>query len=107
MPGSGIRADTAGDLLEPLVKYGLQEVHMSGGSWIPGEMVYRPEALGMGIGGPSEWGIFRTNKEEIKGVKDLIDGWNAQKQISVGDTAEAETHESRGDESPGAQPTSS
>ena len=106
MPGSGIRADTAKSLLEPLVKYGLQEVHMSGGSWIPGEMVYRREGLGMGVGGPSEWGIFRTKKEEIQGVKVLIDSWNAQKQISVGDTAEGESHESRGDESPGARATS-
>jgi len=79
---------------------------MSGGSWIPGEMVYRREGLGMGIGGPSDWGIFRTNKEEIKGVKDLIDGWNAQKHISIGDTAEAASHESRSDESPSAQATS-
>lgn len=104
MPGSGIRADTAKDLLESLVKYGLQEVHMSGGSWIPGEMVYRREGLGMGVGGPSEWGIFRTNKAEVKGVKDLIDVWNVQKQISGEDTAEAVSYESRGgsrgDESP-------
>ena len=103
MPGSGVRADTARVLLEPLVKYGLQEVHMSGGSWVPGEMVYRREGLGMGVGGPSEWGIFRTNKKEIEGVKDLIDGWNAQKQNLTEDAAEAVGHESPNDETPGAQ----
>lgn len=103
MPGSGIRADTAKGLLEPLVKYGLQEVHMSGGSWVPGEMVYRREGLGMGVGGPSEWGIFRTNKEEIEGVKELIDDWNAQKQNLGKDTVEAVSHESLDDESFGAQ----
>ena len=80
---------------------------MSGGSWIPGEMVYRREGLGMGVGGSSEWGIFRTDKEEIKAVKDLIDSWNAQNQVSVRDAAEGASHESRGDESPGAQATSS
>jgi len=103
MPGSGIRVDTAKDLLETLIKYGLQEVHMSGGSWIPGEMVYRREGLGMGIGGPSEWGVFRTSKEEIKGVKNFIDGWNAPKQISVGATTGAVSDESQGNESPGTQ----
>ncbi len=102
MPGSGIRADTAKDLLEPLVKHGLQEVHMSGGTWVPGEMVYRREGLGMGVGGPSEWGIFRTNKEEIEGVKDLINGWNAQKRNLVKETAEAAHHESPDDKSLGA-----
>jgi len=103
MPGSGIRADTAKDLLEPLVKYGLQEVHMSGGSWVPGEMVYRREGLGMGVGGPSEWGIFRTNKEEIKGVKELLDSWNAQKQNLVKETVEVVSHKSPDDESPGSR----
>lgn len=76
---------------------------MSGGSWIPGKMVHRREGLGMGVGGPSEWGIFRTNKEEIKGVKSLIDGWNAQKQTPAKDTAEAASHKSRDDESPSVQ----
>ena len=102
MPGSGIRADTAKDLLEPLVKYGLQEVHMSGGIWVPGEMMYRREGLGMGVGGASEWSVFRTNKEEIEGVKDLIDGWNAQKRDLVKGTAEGAPHESPDDEPLGA-----
>ena len=102
MPGSGIRADTAKDLLEPLIKYGLQDVHMSGGIWVPGEMVYRREGLGMGVGGSSEWGVFRTNKEEIEGVKDLIDGWNERKRNLVEETAEAVPHESPDDESLGA-----
>ena len=102
MPGSGIRADTAKDLLGPLVKYGLQEVHMSGGTWVPGKMVYRREGLGMGVGGPSEWGIFRTNEDEIEGVKDLIDSWNAQKRNLVEDSVDPVSHESPDDESPGA-----
>jgi hypothetical protein len=50
--------------------------------------VYRREGLGMGVGGPSEWNIFRTNMEEVNGVNDLIDSWNAKGLVLAQDDGE-------------------
>ncbi|RDX51132.1 hypothetical protein OH76DRAFT_1347715, partial [Lentinus brumalis] len=71
--GSGINARTIGPLLRELLPCGLREVHLSGGGWVPSEMEFRREGLGMGVGGEGEWGIWRTDEEKIREVTRLVD----------------------------------
>ena len=71
--GSGVNAHTIGPLLRELLPCGLREVHLSGGGWIPSEMAFRREGMGMGVGGDGEWGVWRTNQERIHDVRGLAD----------------------------------
>lgn len=71
--GSGVNAHTIGPLLEELLPYGLREVHLSGGAWVPSEMEFRRPDLGMGVGGDGEWGVWRTSEERIREVRALAD----------------------------------
>ncbi|KAK7465435.1 hypothetical protein VKT23_005413 [Stygiomarasmius scandens] len=70
MPGSGINGKT----IDSLVPLRLSEIHLSGGDWIEGGMIFRREGMGMGVGGKGEWGVFVTNKEKVKEVKEKVDG---------------------------------
>jgi len=70
MPGSGINGKT----VDSLVPLRLSEIHLSGGDWIEGEMIFRREGMGMGVGGKGEWGVFVTNEEKVKEVKAKVDG---------------------------------
>lgn len=71
--GSGVNARTIGPLLGELLPCGLREVHLSGGGWVPSEMEFRREGLGMGVGGDGEWGIWRTDEGNIRAVRGLVD----------------------------------
>ncbi|KAG2044406.1 copper homeostasis protein CutC [Suillus americanus] len=73
LPGSGINSSTVGALCQALLPHGLREVHMSGGCWIDGASIWRRDGMGMGMGGASEWGIWRTSTSAIRAVKDVID----------------------------------
>ncbi|KAG2350759.1 hypothetical protein BDR05DRAFT_44198 [Suillus weaverae] len=73
LPGSGINSSTIGALCQALLPHGLREVHMSGGYWTDGASIWRRDGMGMGIGGASEWGIWRTRASAIRAVKDAID----------------------------------
>ncbi|KAI0828852.1 copper homeostasis CutC domain-containing protein [Trametes gibbosa] len=71
--GSGVNAHTVDLLLAELLPCGLHEVHLSGGSWVPSEMEFRREGMGMGVGGDGEWGIWRTNEEKVRAVREIVD----------------------------------
>lgn len=75
LPGSGINPGTIGTILDTLLPLGLREVHFSAASWMPSEMVYRPEGMRMGIGGEGEgeWGIWRTKEEVVREVRRAAD----------------------------------
>ena len=72
--GSGVNARTVGPLLKELLPCGLREIHLSGGGWVPSEMEFRREGMGMGVGGDGEWGVWRTDEEKIREVRRLVDG---------------------------------
>ncbi|KAK7695076.1 hypothetical protein QCA50_002266 [Cerrena zonata] len=73
LPGSGINPTTVGPLVQELLSYGLEEIHLSAGGWVPSIMEYKPEGMGMGVGGEGEWGIWRTNEETVKEVRLIVD----------------------------------
>jgi len=73
LPGSGITPVTARPLVKELLPLGLREVHMSGGSWMPGQMQYRRRDMGMGVGEDHEWDIWRTEESVVRAVRQAID----------------------------------
>lgn len=75
LPGSGINPKTISLVLEALLPLGLQEVHLSAGSWIASEMKYRPIGMNMGVGGEGEWGIWRTDESKVASVKGIINDY--------------------------------
>ncbi|KAH9947109.1 copper homeostasis CutC domain-containing protein [Amylocystis lapponica] len=68
LPGSGINASTVRPLVDTLLPF-VREIHLSAGRWDDSEMVYRPEGMGMGVGGAGEWGVWRTNEETVQAVR--------------------------------------
>ena len=68
MPGSGVSSLTAPEIARELP--GLQNLHLSGGSWIPGVSKHRPIGFGMGIEG-HEWDVWETSAEAVKKVVDI------------------------------------
>lgn len=73
LPGSGINPDNVGALLESLGSYGVKEIHLSAGEWIPTTMSFKKEGMGMGIGAEGEWGVWRTKEETVRAVKKVVD----------------------------------
>lgn len=73
LPGSGINATTVGSILDALLPHGLLEIHLSGGCWSEGDMQYRPEGMGMGVGGAGEWGVWGTTEEKVRDVRLIAD----------------------------------
>ncbi|PSS36805.1 hypothetical protein PHLCEN_2v1349 [Hermanssonia centrifuga] len=73
LPGSGINPNTVGSLVKALTPHGLREIHLSAGGWVPGEMEYKKDGMGMGIGGEGEWGIWRTSEEAVRWVRRIVD----------------------------------
>lgn len=73
LPGSGVNASTVRSVLEALLPYGLQEIHLSGGVWEDGGMKHRPEGMGMGIGGRGDWGVWKTDEQKIREVRLIVD----------------------------------
>ena len=73
LPGSGINADTVSTLLDGLLPYGLREIHLSAGAWLPGEATFRREGMGMGVGGDGEWGIWRASEDVVRAVRRIAD----------------------------------
>ena len=71
--GSGINLSTITTVLVTLLPLGLQEIHLSGGRWEEGDMLYRREGMGMGVGGQGEWGIWRTDGQIISEVRQIVD----------------------------------
>ncbi|KAK0233605.1 CutC family-domain-containing protein [Armillaria fumosa] len=73
LPGSGVNADTIDSILVSLLPLGLEELHMSGGSWLDGEMQYRREALGMGVSAEREWAIWQTDGLKVGEIRAILD----------------------------------
>ncbi|KAH9849216.1 copper homeostasis CutC domain-containing protein [Lenzites betulinus] len=71
--GSGVNAHTVEPLLAELLPCGLREVHLSGGGWVPSDMEFRRDGMGMGVCGDGEWGVWRTSEEKVRAVRELVD----------------------------------
>lgn len=72
LPGSGINANTVGAVLDSLLPFGLREIHLSGGGWTEGNMEYRHEGMGMGVG-EGEWGVWKTQEQKVRAVRLIAD----------------------------------
>ncbi|EKM84040.1 hypothetical protein AGABI1DRAFT_110635 [Agaricus bisporus var. burnettii JB137-S8] len=73
LPGSGINAKTLPEILERLLPLGLREIHLSAGRWVANGMVFKRPNMGMGLGGESDWGIWRTQRDMVKDVRRVVD----------------------------------
>jgi len=73
MPGSGINSKSLSSILPSLLPLGLREIHLSGGKWTPGGMVFHRDGMGMGSGGEGEWGVWRTQESEVRKVREMAD----------------------------------
>jgi len=76
LPGSGINQQTVGGVLDVLLPLGIQEIHLSGGHWKESGVSFRPEGMGMGVVGSSEWGewgVWTTDETQIREVKKIVD----------------------------------
>lgn len=71
LPGSGVSPSTVRAVLQALLPLGLQQIHMSGGLWMPGETHYRKGGMGMGVG-EGEWAMWRTSEERVREVVKII-----------------------------------
>lgn len=77
MAGSGINENTLAPLLKVLLPAGLREIHLSGGEWVASDMVFKRSGMGMGIDGDAEWGIWRTQDDQVRKVREISDSmWN-------------------------------
>jgi copper homeostasis protein len=68
--GSGLNARTIEQVLKGT---GAKAFHLSGKNEKESPMLYRPEAINMGLPILSEYIIFETDWQEIKKVKDILD----------------------------------
>ncbi|KAF9454215.1 hypothetical protein P691DRAFT_718235 [Macrolepiota fuliginosa MF-IS2] len=73
LPGSGINAKTVPELLARLLPLGLREIHLSGGRWLPNNMVFKRPNMGMGLGGESDWGVWRSQTDKVRDVRRIVD----------------------------------
>ena len=60
-------------MLSNLLPYGLTEVHLSGGQWRKGAMVYRHDGLGMGAGSGHDWDVWHTEEAAVRAVREAVD----------------------------------
>ncbi|KAF5352725.1 hypothetical protein D9756_005879 [Leucocoprinus leucothites] len=73
LPGSGINAKTAPEVLARLLPLGLREIHLSGGQWVSNGMSFRRPNMGMGLGGESDWGVWRAQADKVREVRRIVD----------------------------------
>lgn len=73
LAGSGVNASTTIPLLKSLVPLGLREIHLSGGKWVAGGMQFKRSGMGMGANEEREWDIWRTDREDIRKVRQIAD----------------------------------
>jgi len=66
LPGAGINPGTIRHILDQLLPHGLKEVHLSGGKWVDGGMLYRPGGMGMGASTEAEWKVWMTDGDVIR-----------------------------------------
>ena len=70
MAGSGVNVSTMACLMDEI---DARSFHMSGKEIVDSGMIYRKENVSMGIPGIGEYDIFRTQEEEIRGAKKLME----------------------------------
>lgn len=68
--GSGVNAEVIRQLMEEI---GASSFHMSGKKMISSGMAYRNRQVHMGVPGIGEFDIFRTDKEEIRRARLVLD----------------------------------
>ncbi|KDQ12870.1 hypothetical protein BOTBODRAFT_161080 [Botryobasidium botryosum FD-172 SS1] len=73
LPGSGIKHSTVATLIKTVWPVGVREIHMSGGEWVEGDMEWRPEGMGMGVGGRGEWGVWKTSQESVTWAREAAE----------------------------------
>jgi copper homeostasis protein len=74
MPGSGVNGATVPKLLRVLLPLGLREIHLSGGRWLPSEMLFKRNDTNLGVGNKEkEWSIWRTEEQEVRLVREIAD----------------------------------
>lgn len=73
MPGSGINEATLPKLLQTLLPLDLREIHLSGGKWLPSEMLFKRSGMDLGAGKAGEMGVWRTEEHEIRFVREIAD----------------------------------
>jgi copper homeostasis protein len=73
LPGAGINPGTVRDVLDSLMPYGLNELHLSGGRWVDGRMVHRCAGMGMGASAEQEWNVWLTDGVAIREVRSIVD----------------------------------
>ncbi len=69
--GGGVNAEVIACLAGEI---GARSFHMSGKRVLESKMVYRKEAVSMGIPGMGEYAILRTDEEEIRRASDALRG---------------------------------
>lgn len=72
LPGSGINPVTIQGVISTLLPMGMKELHLTGGEWVEGGMLYRPGDMGMGVI-DHEWAIWKTSEDSIKQVREISD----------------------------------
>jgi len=83
MPGSGIDGTTLPKLLQTLLPLNLREVHLSGGRWIPSEMLFKRSQINLGAGTEGEMGVWRTEEDEVRVVREIADAmWTDYHQLN-------------------------
>lgn len=83
MPGSGIDGTTLPKLLQALLPLNLREIHLSGGRWIPSEMLFKRSQINLGAGSEGEMGVWRTEEEEVRLVREIADAmWTDYHQLN-------------------------
>jgi len=73
MPGSGVNSNSIAKLLKALLPLGVREIHLSGGKWMPGGMVFKQDGMGMGAGSGAEWAVWKTQENEVRLVRAIAD----------------------------------
>ncbi|KAF8514749.1 copper homeostasis CutC domain-containing protein [Gautieria morchelliformis] len=73
LAGSGINVNTAHAIARCDWWKRFKEVHLSAGQWIDGHMQFRKEGMGMGGGGASDWGIWRTDSDIVREVRQIME----------------------------------
>jgi copper homeostasis protein CutC len=69
MPGSGINARTAVDLIKRVRQvWIIKELHMSGGGFVAGNTLVDGRRGGMNMGAPgdNEWNIWKTDETRVR-----------------------------------------
>jgi copper homeostasis protein len=84
MPGSGINGATLPELLQTFLPLNLREIHLSGGRWVPSEMLFKRPGIDLGTGKEGEMAVWRTEEQEVRVVRETADAmWRDYYQLNA------------------------